>query len=87
MTIQQFNTLAHEIAQSTVRADIEIYCALEVWSGVHRGFWYHTGSASEGVEADSVARAVAYLEHWGELERNPANPALVRFRERAEVVA
>lgn len=87
MTKQQFDQLAHEIAQSTVRSDIESYCVSEHWSGRHYGRWYDTCSASEGIESESVERAVRYLEHWGELERNPESLALVRFKEKARVAA
>ena len=82
MITKEFNELAHQIAASTVQSDIESYCHSEQWSGKLIGIWYDTSSASEGWEADSVARAVLYLEHTGRLERNPENLHLVRFRKR-----
>lgn len=77
----ELDTLAHELAYSTARADIECYCASQSADGTMAARWWDTedipNQPPETV-AD-IQLAVRYLDLRGKLVRHPEHPEWVRL--------
>jgi hypothetical protein len=86
VTGDRVGQLAHELADSTARSDIECNCALAEGPGLpaanEPGHYYDTASV-EDEDRDFVATALEYLELRGVLERHPERAEFVRFTELA----
>lgn len=82
--VLEANALAHRIAQSIARSDIE---CLTLWVDTPDGRWYMTELPAVGsdghdpADAEFVATAVRYLELTGQLIRREGHPTHVRFKE------
>lgn len=84
--VLEANALAHRIAQSTARSDIE---CLTLWVDTSDGRRYMPELPAVGsdghdpADAEFVANAVRYLEITGQLIRREGHPTHVRFKEAA----
>ena len=76
----ELDSLAHKIALSTVKADIESFCRPCQWSGKYFGTWYDPSSITDEFEMDLISNAIRYAELKGLLERNPEERNLVRIK-------
>lgn len=73
----EFDALAHIIALSTAKSDIESFCKWVAASHLRR--WYDISTAGKD-EALMVRNAVRYLDLKGMLERHPEHAEWVRVR-------
>ncbi|WP_440221871.1 hypothetical protein ACQQ2N_12305 [Dokdonella sp. MW10] len=74
------DVLAHELAYSCARSDVEC-CCTHVRSD-DAGHWYDTTPNAETVcEPHVIERAVRYLDSRGLLRRDPSSPHIVQVRD------
>ena len=74
------NSLAHEIAEESSRADIESFTSwLQENDKPGRLRWYNLATELDAAQRYWVDRAAEYLEGAGKLIRNPENALLVRW--------
>jgi hypothetical protein len=77
---QECRTLAHEIADSCARSDVECHCHAQHHSGRYYGQWYDL-TTLEAEDVEIVGKSVRYLELRGLLKRHPEDRNLVGFGE------
>lgn len=82
MNQDNLNALAHEIAYSAARSDIECLTAMECRFS-QQGHWWDTSTRDE-TDAPWVDKAQTYLDATGHLERKPDAPHIVRILDRNE---
>jgi len=73
----ELDTLAHLLAYSAARSDIECYCHPVADPGDR---WYGPDNVRQEGDRETVATALRYLELRGLIERHPTQP-WVRVRD------
>ena len=82
------NALAHELAYSCARSDIEVICRPHLWEPGRQPWWDTEALTDEDSgSAECLARALFYLEALGLIVRHPEQLAWVRVLDAAPDVA